>query len=91
MRSAMLLAAKSLVEITKGLPPEKARELRALWVAVAALLILAAALVGIAWWTVRRLRRRLKSRLGSSRPVQDAWYRKPTPDELSSEEDEPRS
>jgi flagellar biogenesis protein FliO len=87
----MLLAAKSLTEIVKDLPPDKAKELRALWAAAAGLLILAVALVAIAWWTVHRIRRRMRTRLGSSRPIHDAWYQKPPPGETASDEDEPRS
>jgi hypothetical protein len=92
MRSVMLLAAtKSLSEIVKSLPPDKARQLQALWAAAAGLLILAFVLVGLAWWTMRRMRRRMRTRMGASRPIHDAWYQKPAPDELTSDEDEPQS
>jgi hypothetical protein len=72
------------------LSPAKAQQARALIPALAGLVILAFALVGLVWWSAHRLRRRLRGRLGSSRPVRDAWYQKPAPNDLSSDLDEPR-
>jgi hypothetical protein len=77
-------------EGVKSLSPAKAQQARALIPALAGLVILAFALVGLVWWTAHRLRRRLRHRLGSSRPMRDAWYQTPAPNDLSSDLDEPR-
>jgi hypothetical protein len=88
--STLLAAVQSLAELAKKLPPPKAQELRALAAAAGGLLILAFALVGMAWWTLRRVRRRMRGRLGASRSIHDAWYRKPAAGDSFSDLDEPR-
>ena len=77
-------------EGVKSFSPAKAQQARALIPALAGLMILGFALVGLVWWTASALRRRLRRRLGASRPVHDAWYRKPASNDLSSDLDEPR-
>ncbi|HEX4143297.1 MAG TPA: hypothetical protein VHY91_07085 [Pirellulales bacterium] len=78
-------------EGAKNLSPEKVHRARTLIPALAGIAILGFALVGLVWWSAHLLRRRLRHRLGSSRPVRDAWYQKPAPNDLSSDPDEPRS
>ena len=77
-------------EGVKNLSPAKVQQARAPIPALAGLVILAFALVGLVWWTAHLLRRRLRRRLGATRPLPDAWYRKPAPQDLSSDLDEPR-
>jgi hypothetical protein len=89
--STLVAAAEPIAaEGAKTLSPAKVQQARALIPALAGLVILAFALLAVVWWTAHRLRRRLRHRLGSSRPVRDAWYRKPTPNDSSSDLDEPR-
>jgi hypothetical protein len=55
---------------------------------MAGLIILGFAVVGLAWWTLHRVRRRLRHRLGPTQPVRDPWYQKPEPGELPTEPEE---
>ncbi|HEY1785148.1 MAG TPA: hypothetical protein VGG30_06335 [Pirellulales bacterium] len=93
MGLSMLVAAVEpvAVEGVKNLSPAKVQQAHALIPAMAGLVILGFALMGLVWWTAHLLRRRLRRRLGSSRPAHDDWYRKPAPNDLSSDPDEPRS
>jgi hypothetical protein len=90
--STLWAAAEPIAaEGAKTLSPAKVQQARALVPALAGLLILAFALVGLVWWTAYLLRRRLRSRLGPTRPVRDAWYQHPEPKDLSPDSDEPGS
>ena len=81
------IAAEGAKTISPAKPSKRARRSRP-W---ADWSILAFALVGAGLVDrLRRLRRRLRRRLGSSRPMHDAWYQKPAPNDSSSDQDEPR-
>ena len=89
--STLVAAAEPIaVEGAKTLSPAKVQQARALVPALAGLLILAFAMVGLVWWTAHLVRRRLRRRLGPTRPLHDAWYQKPAANDLSSDLDEPR-
>ncbi len=90
MSSLVAVVEPIVAEGAKNLSPAKVQQARALVPALAGLLILAFALVGLTWWTAYMLRRRLRRRLGPTRPLNDAWYQKPAPNDLSSDLDEPR-
>ena len=77
-------------EGAKNLSAAKVHQARALIPALTGILILGFVLVGVVLWTAYMLRRRLRRRLGASRPVHDAWYQKPAPNDLSTDLDEPR-
>ena len=92
MSMSTLVAAVEPIaaEGAKTISPAKAQQARGLIPAMAGLIILGFALIALVWWTAYTLRRRFRSRLGSSTPVRDAWYQKPAPSDLSSDLDEPR-
>jgi hypothetical protein len=77
-------------EGVKAVSPAKVQQARALIPAFVGILILGSVVIGLVWWTARRRRRRMHHRLGASRPIHDAWYRKPAPNDLSSDLEEPR-
>ncbi|HTU24423.1 MAG TPA: hypothetical protein VMF30_03425 [Pirellulales bacterium] len=75
-------------EATKD--PQKVRKARALIPALAGIVIVGFALVGLAWWAARIARRRMGRRLGATRPIHDPWYQKPPPEDSSSDAPEAR-
>ncbi len=93
MDMSMLVAAVEPIaaEGAKAMSPAKVHQARALIPALAGILILGFAMIGLVWWTAYMLRRRLRRRLGPTQPVRDAWYQNPPPNDLSTDLDEPRS
>ncbi len=93
MDMSMLFAAVEplAAEGAKAVSPAKVHQARALIPAFAGIVILGFAMIGLVWWTAYMLRRRLRRRLGPTRPVRDAWYQNPSPNQLSTDIDEQRS
>jgi hypothetical protein len=81
---------RAVAEVAKTLPLVKVQQARALIPAFVGLVILGFALIGLTWWAFYRLRRRMRNRLGSTKPIHDPWYRKAEPSDLPPEPDEPR-
>ena len=75
----MLPAARIESSTAQAQPPPKARadQVRALVPAMAGLIMLAIALLVLAWLGARIVRRRIRKPLKPTHPVADEWYSKP--------------